>query len=379
MATGRQSVLTRRGVDALFVALAAGSVGEAIARRDAATAVVCALALTLPLLLWRLAPFAAAIGVFVAAASVSFFEHHLVTQLYTALLAAIGAGFLLGAGRERVRSLAGLALAYVLLVVIVHNDPQGAARDAISPGLLITAAWVAGLALRQKREQAEVAEEHAARLERERDLREREARAEERARIARELHDVVAHNVSVMTIQAAAVRRLLRRDQERQREALEVIERTGREALSEMRRLVGVLKEASEQAPELAPQPGLDHLEQLVQHTRETGLDVRLRVEGTPTALPVGIDVSAYRIVQEGLTNALKHAQASAVDVLVRYEADAVELVVTDDGRGTGNGSESGHGLVGMRERVAVYGGELAAGPRREGGYEVRARLPVQA
>ena len=178
-----------------------------------------------------------------------------------------------------------------------------------------------------------------------------------------------------MTVQASAVRRLLTPEQEREREALLVVEQTGREALAEMRRLVGVLR-TPEEAPALVPQPSLEHVKKLVEQTREAGLPTQLNVEGEASALPAGIDLTAYRLVQEGLTNALKHANATQAEVLVRYEPDAVELVVRDNGNGSGNGGGSGHGLVGMRERVAVCGGKLEAGPTLRG-YELRARLPV--
>jgi len=179
-----------------------------------------------------------------------------------------------------------------------------------------------------------------------------------------------------MTVQASAVRRLLTPEQEREREALLVVEQTGREALAEMRRLVGVLRRP-EEAPALVPQPSLDYVTKLVEQTREAGLSTKLSVEGEATPLSASIDLTAYRLVQEALTNALKHAQATSAEVLVRYDDGTVELVVRDDGNGHGNGDGGGHGLVGMRERVAVCGGELHAGPRPEGGYELRARLPL--
>ena len=174
------------------------------------------------------------------------------------------------------------------------------------------------------------------------------------------------------------MRRLLREDQEREREALRTVEETGRAALGEMRRLVGVLRRP-EEAPALVPQPSLQYVDKLVEQTREAGLPTELRLEGERTELPQVIDLTAYRLVQEGLTNALKHAKATHAEVLVRYDDGSVELVVRDDGTGGGNGDGGGHGLVGMRERVAVCGGELHAGPRPNGGFELRARLPVVA
>src|SRR5919204_999937 len=221
-------------------------------------------------------------------------------------------------------------------------------------------------------------EEHVARSEARREAEARSAVAEERARIARELHDVVGHSVSVMTVQASGVRRLLRPEQEREREALLIVERTGREALAEMRRMVGVLRRP-EEAPALAPQPSLEHLDRLIEQARDAGLAVELKIEGEAVQLPAGIDLTAYRLVQEGLTNALKHARATRAEVLVSYGDGAIEVTVTDNGNGVGNGDGGGHGLVGMRERVSVYGGDLDAGPQPGGGYRLRARLPVTA
>jgi signal transduction histidine kinase len=212
--------------------------------------------------------------------------------------------------------------------------------------------------------------------ERERDLAGREAVVAERARIARELHDVVAHSVSVMVVQAQAGPRLLA-ESERAHEAFRSIETTGREALVELRRLLGVLRGGEKHAA-TAPQPGLASIETLVEQVREAGLRVDVRVEGEPAALPPGIDLSAYRIVQEALTNTLKHAGRAEAEVIVRYETAAVELEILDNGVGPhtrANGS--GHGLVGMHERVALYGGLLETGSRNGHGFAVRARLPL--
>jgi signal transduction histidine kinase len=155
-----------------------------------------------------------------------------------------------------------------------------------------------------------------------------------------------------------------------------IVERTGRDALAEMRRMVGVLRRP-EEAPALAPQPSLEHLDRLVEQAREAGLPVDLHIEGEAVELPAGVDLTAYRLVQEGLTNALKHARATRAEVLVDYGEGQIEVVVTDDGKGVGNGDGGGHGLVGMRERVSVYGGELDAGPQPGGGYRLRAKLPL--
>jgi signal transduction histidine kinase len=223
--------------------------------------------------------------------------------------------------------------------------------------------------------------------ERERDVAAREAVIEERARIARELHDVIAHHVSMMVVQAGAERRVLAAGQtstgqestgqESTRDVLGLIEHIGRDALTEMRRLVGMLR--GDHGEGLAPQPGIDDVPTLVAQMREAGLPVQLRVDGEPASLPVGIDLSAYRIVQEGLTNALKHAGPATAAVHLRYGPDSLEIEITDGG-GPGRApvEGSGHGLVGIRERVAMYGGAFDAGHRPEGGFAIRVLLPVR-
>jgi signal transduction histidine kinase len=229
--------------------------------------------------------------------------------------------------------------------------------------------WLAGRAIRRRRG-------------RERDLiveREEKARLavlEERTRIARELHDVVAHAISVIVLQARGARHALATEPADARGALDSIEETAVQALAEMRRLLGMLRESDDEVA-LAPQPSLAHLDELVAHIREAGVPVDVHVEGAPRDLAPGVDLSAYRIVQEALTNALKHAGQARVDVFVRYGADLLEVEVADTGAGGVNGRVRGHGLAGMRERVAVFGGELESGPRSEGGFAVRARLPL--
>ena len=216
----------------------------------------------------------------------------------------------------------------------------------------------------------------AERLEREHADAAERAVAEERQRIARELHDVIAHSVSVMTVQAGAVRRLLTPEQEKERQALESVEATGRDALTEMRRLVGLLREQGAM-PEFSPQPGLGSIAALLDGVRSAGLPVELEVDGAPRELPPGVDLAAYRVVQEALTNALKYGGTAHAWVALHWRDDELELEVANDGRGDGDGSGGGHGLAGMRERVALYGGDLESGPRDGGGYVVRARLPV--
>ena len=220
-------------------------------------------------------------------------------------------------------------------------------------------------------------ERRAQLAERERDVAAREAVVEERARIARELHDVIAHHVSVMVVQAGAERRALDPANESTRDVLETIEHTGRGALTEMRRLLGMLRD--ENADPLTPQPGLGDVPMLVGQLREAGLPVQLHVDGERRELPVGIDLSAYRIVQEALTNALKHAGDAHATVRVRYGADAIELEISDDGAGGKDAADSGgHGLVGMRERVALCGGRFNASRNAAGGFTVQAVLPTR-
>ena len=220
-------------------------------------------------------------------------------------------------------------------------------------------------------------ERRARMAERERDLAAREAVVEERARIARELHDVIAHHVSLIVVQAGAERRVLEGANAPTREVLQTIEQIGRGALTEMRRLLGMLR--SETDEPLTPQPGLRDVPTLVTQLREAGLPVELRVDGERRELPVGIELSAYRIVQEALTNALKHAGDAHASVGIRYGADSLELEITDDGAGTPSSSRGGrgHGLVGMRERVALYGGRFDASHNPGGGFVVRAKLPT--
>lgn len=218
-------------------------------------------------------------------------------------------------------------------------------------------------------------DELQARLEAARTAAAERAVAEERARIARELHDVIAHSVSVMTVQAGGVRRLLRPEQERERLALEAIESTGREALTEMRRLVGLLRRQGTM-PELSPQPSMRAVDVLVGTIREAGLPVELVVEGEPAELAPGVDLAAYRVIQEALTNALKYAGPARAWVTVRWRVDELELEIANDGRSEGGGDGAGHGLVGLRERVALVGGSIDSGQRNGGGFVVTARLP---
>lgn len=244
------------------------------------------------------------------------------------------------------------------------------------PALL---AWVLGDSMRYRRAYYASLEDRAARLERERDAQARVAAVAERARIARELHDVIAHNVSVMVVQADGASYALGSDPARAKEALAAISATGRQALAEMRRLLGVLRREDERTGSaLTPQPGIGELGELLDQARIAGLPVSFSVEGVPRPLPGGAALTAYRIVQESLTNTRKHAgPVASASVVLRYSTNALVLAISDDGRGGAAPDGAGHGLTGMRERVAVYGGSVVAGPRPGGGFEVVATLPL--
>jgi signal transduction histidine kinase len=347
--------------------------------------------LVLPLFARRRFPFAAPTAYWLMATAFTFVDGLLIPFIGSLGVVGLATAFLLGNLRDNRQAGTGLAVVLGSIAVVVANipGPQSASVLVFVP-LRFVVAWVAGYALRARSEQAEAAEMRARLAEREREAaemratlaeREREAAAriavaEERARIARELHDIVAHAMSVMVLQVGAVRHKLPQTLEEDRDALGRVEQAGRTALAEMRRLLGAMRSDGE-GVELGPQPGLDVLDSLIEDVIRAGLPVRVHVEGEPFPLPRAIDLSAYRIVQEGLTNALKHAHASHADVTVRYRPDKVELEVADDGKGAATSNGLGHGLVGIRERVNIYGGEMSAGVAPAGGFILSARLPV--
>jgi signal transduction histidine kinase len=347
--------------------------------------------LVLPLVAHRRFPFAAPAAYWLMAAALTFVDGLLIPFIGSLGVVGLAAAFLLGNLRDDRQAGIGLAIVLGCIVVVVSNIPgPQSASDLIFIPLRFVVSWVAGYALRARAEQAEAAEMRATLAEREREAaemratlaeREREAAAriavaEERARIARELHDIVAHAMSVMVLQVGAVRHKLPHTLEEDRDALGRVEQAGRTALAEMRRLLGAMRNDGDRV-ELGPQPGLDALDSLVEDVIHAGLPVQLHVDGEPYTLPRAIDLSAYRIVQEGLTNALKHAHASHADVTVRYRPDEVELEVADDGKGPAVTNGHGHGLVGIRERVRIYGGEMNAGTAPGGGFVLGARLPL--
>ena len=390
---------------------------------DAALNVVGGLLLTLPLAVRRSRPLEVALCFSATAALTSILGGGLFVgepPPFACLVAGAVTFYSLGAHAAERAARVGAALGVAgLWVSVIGSDHSDVQSFLFSGGLIVATPWLVGRSTRARAQRMALLEQEALQ-------RERVAVGEERARIARELHDVVAHSVGGMVAQAQGARRMLDRDPERAREALEAIERAGRNALDEMRRSVGVLRrsDAAADAP-LAPQPGMEDLPALVEQARASGLDVELQTAGEPSPLPAGVDLSAYRIVQEALTNARKHAGPVRARVAVRYAADAIELEISDDGapdpgpsgagtsagrkapqaapdrasrddagdgrepslggaaNGAGRGaaspsSGSGQGLVGMRERVALYGGELEARPRAEGGFIVRASLPIE-
>jgi signal transduction histidine kinase len=293
----------------------------------------------------------------------------------------------LGAHAERRRAIVAGTLGGAVVVGgdLVNLFSRAAAlEDTVPAWFMLAAAYGVGFALRGQRLQSTLLARRAERLEQERERRARLAVAEERVRIARELHDIIAHTISVMVVQAQAGQRVLKGEQASAREALGAIETTGRQALVEMRQLLGVLRSEDRELA-LSPRASLSHLDLLVERMREAGLPVDLRVEGEARSLPLGVDLSAYRIVQEALTNALQHAGPASALVVVRYRPNGVELEVTDNGRGAGvgqgaghrGGQAGGHGLAGMRERAALVGGTVEAGRDGGRGYTVRAKLPA--
>ena len=331
-------------------------------------------------LLWRRShPLATVVGVWVPIALHALFTGDGGEGLYLVWPAWVSLYALVVYGSRR-QLIAGLAVAAVALFVHDWNDPlawragsEGAWSAAWWDLVLFVSPLIGGIVAGSRRARVLATEKALA------EAQGRAAVAEERARIARELHDVVTHNLNLVVLQAMAASGMLDHDPERVREPLQVIERSGREALTEMRRLLGVLRDEDAERP-LTPQPGVDDVDALVGSARTAGLAVGLAVEGTPRRLPAGLGLTVYRIVQESLTNAARHAAGSRVGVSLRYEPDALDVAVIDDGGvHTEHAPSGGRGLLGMRERVAVFAGTIEAGPVPDGGFAVHARLPLPA
>jgi signal transduction histidine kinase len=297
-------------------------------------------------------------------------------EAFVALIAATYTAAAYTSGRDAAVSL-GVVVVGVAAGVLTGALGGQPAGDYIPFALWIAVAYVVGRVFRRRQLLAARLGDRLASVERDRDADARHAVAEERARIARELHDVIAHSVSVMVVQAGAGERVLEEDPHSARESFRSIRETGGQTLIEMRRLLGLLRH-DEHALSLAPQPSIARLGALVHDVSAAGLPTSLRIEGEQKPLAPGIELSAYRIVQEALTNVRKHAAAGRADVVVSYGNDEVTIEVLDDGTGGPKGNGSGHGLIGMRERAALYGGTIVAGVRPEGGFRVRAVLPLQ-
>ena len=349
---------------------------ESVSGLEGGTAVhsILAALITVPLFLRRRQP----LLVVAAIALGSWLQFELGGGLFQPWFAGVLALYSVAAhGRFMHAVIGGGFVAASVFAVDIPKLAQGDPVDEVLPAwFALMGVWGFGRWMRHRRLEAIRLHEHAEFLERNRDEMALAAVAEERSRIARELHDLVAHSMSVIVLQAQGAERILERDPSAARKALSSIETSGRQGLEELRRLLGILRSTGEQAP-LDPQPGLRHLDSFIEQVREAGLRVDLVLEGDWSHLPPGVDLSAYRIVQEALTNVLKHAGPAQATVTVRCLPGDVEIEVVDDGTGSGAEPGSQLGLIGMRERVAVYGGKLEAGKRPEGGFLIRARLPT--
>ncbi len=350
---------------ALVCALLIPTIGAATRREHTAAAIVLGIVETLPLLARRHRPFlvlalVTAAAVAMNAVGVWLLPFQLAVALYT-----VATTRRAGAARR-----AGVASLAAIIVTLPLANGFGFG-DAAARVVFLVAAWLLGESVGSRRAYVREIEEKAERLERERDSEARRAAAEEQARIARELHDIVAHALSVIVVQAGAADDVFDVDPLRAREPIRAIDSAARSALADLRRVLGIVQEETD----YQPQPGLARLEQLVQQVRAIGLQVSLAIEGAACPLPAAVDLSAYRIVQEALTNTVKHANAEHVRVRVRY-GDDLRLEISDDGRSSPNGT-SGSGLIGMRERVALLGGTIETGAASNGGYRVAVRIPI--
>ena len=379
------ALLQAYGVDLLIVVGAMQAAVSTAARYDLPDAsggrlgfeAVAVAVVVLVLLGRRRWPFGAPAAMWILSAAVSFYDGELIPSQPAVYLAGMGASLMLGNLRSEQLARAGLAVVVASAATLVYNIPDHDAGDFVFIPLIFSVVWLVGYALRERAERTEAAEERALRAERDREAAARLAVAEERTRIARELHDVVAHAMSVMVLQVGAVRHKLPDASAEQRDALRNVEQTGRTALAEMRRLLDAMRYDGDEL-ELAPHPGLGQLGRLVEDVRASGLDVTLWIGGEPFDLPASLDLSAYRILQEGLTNVLKHAHASRAEVEVHYRPDEVRVEVRDDGRGAPRIADGlGHGLVGVAERVKLFGGEMTTGATSSGGFVLSARIPV--
>lgn len=342
---------------------------------DRAVLSLVALAFTVPLAFTRAVPIPALLVVMAmwALPPPAGFSLNLLA-LFVAMLLVVYLAATSTSGRTAVA-----AATVVVASQVISDVTRGNLSTDLGTWVFLALAWVLGKTVRVGQLRGDQLALKAADLERRRDAEVQVALVDERARIARELHDVVAHGVSLMVLQAGAARQALDWQPERARQPLLAIEATGREAMGELRRMLTVLRGPSDDG-ELAPQPSLRQLDALVAQMHAAGMPVRLAIEGSVDDLPKGVDLSAYRIIQEALTNSLKHSSHSKVDVQVRRIDRTIEVRVQDAGPALdGEASGIGHGLIGMRERAALYGGVFEAGPRSDGGFGVKATLPIDA
>ena len=365
--------ITVLGIGSLFVQAYTDGVEH---RETDALAVALGFAITVPLYWRRTHPLPALLVSCTAIAVLAGLDY----ITYNLPTAPLFLAFAVGAYAERRRATLGLVAVNVTLAIIFLTDPPDLdAQGTVLNMAIFSGAWLAGQVIRAR--SAAAAARIAEAEERAETQRQQGARAvaEERLRLAQELHDVVAHSMSVIAVQAGMGVHVIEKDPEEAKRALEAISQTSRTTLQEMRRLLGVLRD-EDGGRSHAPAPGLAELPALVADVRSAGVPVELTVEGDPAGVPDSVELSVYRLVQEGLTNVLKHAGAASAEVAVRCLPGEVEVEVLDDGRGAAaaNGA-GGHGLVGMRERVALWGGNLTTGPRQGGGYRVLARLPYGA
>ena len=361
---------------ALAIALAVSAVFDVATTADwpeprAASAVLAVLsaASLAARRIWPLTSFAGALGG-LAAVYVALGHYETGSSVLIALVATYSAA---AYGRN---------LPFVLAVVVGFSATAGlrqpaveAVADFIWTFVALSLPLAVGFTARRLRGQAELAEERARALEREQVVQAEAAAEQERQRIARELHDLLNHSLSVLILQAGAAEQVLDNDPGKAREALAALRATGQEALDELGRLVGLIRDDS--GLDRAPQPTLADLDRMVNAARTGGIAIQMRIEGEVRRLPAAVELNAYRVVQEGITNALKHARGTNVAVLLNYSDDGVEIQVTDTAASSTAATGSGHGLIGLRERVAVFGGELQAGPHPGGGWTVRAWIPV--
>jgi signal transduction histidine kinase len=377
------SLARRYAPEVLIAGAAAASTAEVALRHEGQRPTwfaAPAMALVVLMLLGRHRfPFAAPAASWLLAGVVSFIDGELVVTPVSAFISAMISSFLLGNLSDARRARIGLAIVVCGAAIVVYNEPSHPRGQLVFIPMLFAIVWCGGMALRERAGVAEAAEQRATRAEQEREAAVRVAAAEERALIARELHDTIAHAVSVMVLQVGAVRHKLPDQQTEHKNTLRDVEQTGRTALNDMRLLLDAMRDSGSQDAGPAPQAGLDRLDRLVDEIGRSGVPVQLRITGERFPLPGGLNISAYRIVQESLTNVLKHANAREAVVSLGYAPDELTIEVLDNGQGIaqGNGHRPGHGLIGIRERVRLYSGEMSTSTPEGGGFLVRVRLPL--